>query len=40
MKIQNYDADNEVFLIESSYGQLLVPVPIKRAPMFENYGTG
>lgn len=35
MKIQNYDADNEVFLIESSYGQLLVPVPIKRAPMFE-----
>ena len=36
LKIQNYDADNEVFLIESSYGQLLVPVPIDRAPEFES----
>lgn len=34
--IVNYDADNEVFLInDSKYGELLVHVPIEAAPDFE-----
>lgn len=34
-KLSDYDADNEVFLIETPRGNLLVPVPLSEAPEFE-----
>ncbi len=35
-RLQDYDADNEVFLIkDETFGDLLVPVPIDNAPNFE-----
>lgn len=35
-RLSNYDADNEVFLVkDDNFGDLLVPVPIKDAPKFE-----
>ncbi len=36
-KLIDYDADNEVFLInDTRFGEILVPVPIDRAPEFEH----
>ncbi|MBP3483351.1 MAG: WG repeat-containing protein [Alistipes sp.] len=36
-KLNDYDADNEIFLIkDENFGDLLVPVPIAEAPAFEN----
>ena len=35
-RLSNYDADNEIFLVkDDNFGNLLVPVPIKDAPKFE-----
>lgn len=34
-KLSDYDADNEVFLITTPRGSLLVPVPLAEAPAFE-----
>ena len=36
-KLVDYDADNEVFLInDTRFGEILVPVPIDKAPEFEH----
>ncbi|MDR3246597.1 MAG: WG repeat-containing protein, partial [Prevotellaceae bacterium] len=36
IKLNEYDADNEVYLVESEhFGNLLVPVPINKAPNFK-----
>lgn len=37
--IGDYDADNEVFLINTNLGALLVPVPLSRAEQFEKRWT-
>lgn len=42
MKLKPYDADNQAFLIESEYGELIVPVPRERneARIFESSWNG
>ncbi|MBO7477481.1 MAG: leucine-rich repeat protein [Salinivirgaceae bacterium] len=36
LSLETYDAENEVFLVKNlKYGNMLVPVPIKRAPQFK-----
>lgn len=42
MKLKPYDADNQVFLIESPYGELIVPVPrdMNEAAIFERNWNG
>lgn len=42
MKLKPYDADNQAFLIESAYGELIVPVPREKneARIFESNWNG